>query len=201
MIIDFHVHTSELSRCADSSLEDQVYSALEKGINALFITDHMQLHSQEKLDAINDLYGPFKVYQAIEVTVSDDNYEDILVLGVHDKAIEKRDWTYEKLYKFVKSKGGVLILAHPYRFSDRIDKNIWDYPPDGVEVLSNNIGGHNYQRRLALAERLGAAPVTNSDSHHYTTVGEYTNDFPDWCVDEESILRAIRSRDFTCRVL
>jgi len=198
MIIDFHVHTSELSKCADSSLDDQVYSALEKGMNALFITDHMQLHPQEKLDAINDLYDPFKIYQAIEVTISDDNYEDVLVLGLHDKGIEKRDWTYEKLYKFVKSKGGVLILAHPYRFSDRIDKHIWDYPPDGVEVLSNNIGGHNYERRLALAERLGAALVTNSDSHHYTTVGKYTNNFPDWCVDEESILRAIRSRDFTC---
>ncbi len=201
MKIDFHVHTSEYSACADSTLEEQVFSALEKGIDAMFITDHMKLHPYEHLEALNKLYAPFKLYQGIEITIQEDNYEDLLVFGIHDTKIEKKHWSYDALYKYVKSKGGVLVLAHPYRFSDRIDERIWDYPPDGVEVLSNNISAYGYERRKALAERLGAVAVTNSDSHHHTTVGTYTNEFPEYCVDEKSILRALKTGDFTCGTL
>lgn len=199
MKIDFHVHTTEYSGCASSTLEEQVFSAMEKGIDVLFITDHMKLYPYDKLQVINDLYAPFKVYQGIEVTISADNYEDILVFGIHDTKIEKKHWSYPSLYKYVKSKGGIMILAHPYRFSDRIDNSIWDYPPDAVEVLSNNIdGGHGYERRKVLAKTLDVPCVTNSDSHHFTTVGHYVNEFPEWCKDEASIIEAVKKSDFKC---
>ena len=201
MKIDFHVHTAEYSACASSYLEEQVLAALSEGIDAMFITDHMKLHSIERLDEMNILYAPFKIYQGIEVTLQQDNYEDILVLGIHDKKIEKRDWSYEALYKYVKSKGGILILAHPYRFTDRIDNSIWDYPPDGIEVLSSNIGAYNYERRKVLAERLGAAVFTNSDSHHESTIAFHSNEFPDWCINEAAIIRAIKAREFKCEAL
>lgn len=198
MKIDFHVHTSEYSRCADSTLEEQVYSALEKGLNALFITDHMTLHPMERLEAFNDLYAPFKLYQGVEITLRGDNYEDILVLGVHDKKLETSEWDYTSLYKFVHSRGGVMILAHPYRFSDRIDSGIWDQPPEGVEVLSNNIGSYGYERRKALANQLQTVMTSNSDSHHYSSIGSFYNDFPDDCTDEKAILKALVEGNFTC---
>jgi len=175
---------------------------MEKGIDVLFITDHMKLYPYEKLQAINALYPAIQVYQGIEVTIAEDTYEDILVLGIHDRKIEKKHWTYPSLYKYVKSKGGILILAHPYRFSDRIDSSIWDYPPDAVEVLSNNIdGGHGYERRKVLAETLGAPCVSNSDSHHFTTVGHYVNEFPGNCIDEAAIIEAIKESNFKCSIL
>ena len=175
---------------------DQVESAANKGIDALFITDHMVLHDQKHLEEVNGWFPGVKLYQGIEITIQDNNYEDFLVLGIHDKGIQKRDWTYPKLYRYVKSKGGVLILAHPYRFSDQVDNNVWDYPPDGIEVMSNNLGQRGYERRKALARRLGAGMFTNSDSHYYDTVGCYTNEFPEWCQSEELIIRAIQARDF-----
>lgn len=201
MKIDFHVHTSEYSGCASSTLVDQVEQAANKGIDALFITDHMRLHDQKHLDEVGGWFPSVRLYQAVEVTIQDNNYEDFLVLGIHDESIESRDWTYPKLYRFVKSRGGLLVLAHPYRFSDQIDNNVWDYPPDGVEILSCNIGDYGYERRKALAARLGAAMFTNSDSHHIDTLGQYTNEFPDWCQSEELIFRAIKARDFTCRMM
>ncbi len=198
MKVDFHVHTSEISGCARSPLMDQVESAVMNGVDVIFITDHMKLHPKERLDEISSYFPTVKVYQGIEVTITDNNYEDIVVIGVHDPAIERRDWTYPELYKFVKSKGGVLILAHPYRFSDRVDMNIWDYAPDGVEVMSGNLTRQGLERRKALATRLDVPMVTNSDSHHTSTVGCYTNEFPDWCNDEASIIQAILDRNFSC---
>lgn len=198
MKIDFHVHTSEISRCASSGIVEQIESAMERGINVMFVTDHMRLFPQERLDELNEIYWPFKIYQGIEVTVQADNYEDVIVIGVHEKALETREWTYASLYKYVKSKGGALILAHPYRFSSRIDVEIWDYPPDGIEVLSSNIGEYKYEQRKVLAERLDKPLVTNSDSHNITTTGCFYNIFSDDCDSEAKIVKALLNSEFTC---
>lgn len=162
----------------------------------MFITDHNKLHPKERLDRINDKYAPFMVFQGIEVTLTDDNYEDFIVLGVHHPAIEAKDWTYAKLYNFVKKVGGYIILAHPYRFSDRVNHGVWDNPPDAVEVLSSNIGGYQLEQRKELAKALKCPVVTNSDSHDVSTTGCYTNTLLKWCFSEEEIIAELKAGRF-----
>lgn len=188
LFVDFHVHTSLLSGCASSSPKDQVESAIGRGIDCMFITEHMQLFPQDRIDALNEKYAPFRVYQGIEVTVRGSSWDDFVVIGVHDKAIEGEDWTYRDLWHFVKARGGAIILAHPYRYSDKVEPGIFDLKPDAVEVLSSNIGTFKYEKRLELAEKLGVPVVTNSDSHHVSTTGCYSNRFPDDAWSEELIV-------------
>ncbi len=196
LYIDFHVHTSLLSGCASSTPEEQVQSAIGRGIDAMFITEHMRLFPQEKIDALNKKYAPFQIFQGIEVTVRGSSWDDFVVLGVHDKAIEGENWTYKDLWKFVKARGGAIILAHPYRYSDKVEPGIYEYKPDAVEVLSSNIGSYKYEKRLALAKELGLPVVTNSDSHHVSTTGCYSNIFPDDSWSEEIILENLLSGKF-----
>lgn len=197
MKIDFHVHTSKYSACASSSPEEQIRSAIRNGVDAMFITEHMRLFPQNLIDKYNKKYAPFKIYQGIEVTVRDDTWEDFLVIGVHDKRIENDQWTYDNLYRFVKDRGGVIMLAHPYRFSSRVDRGVYNNPPDAVEILSCNIGEDGYAKRKKLAAHLNRPLVSNSDSHHVGTTGCYSNEFPDWCTSEEKIMKAVLDEDFT----
>jgi len=43
MKIDLHVHTTERSLCADSSEQEQILTAIERGLDAIVITDHGRL--------------------------------------------------------------------------------------------------------------------------------------------------------------
>jgi histidinol phosphatase-like PHP family hydrolase len=197
MKIDFHIHTTEYSRCAQSSAEDQIKAAIHKGIDVMFITDHMTLYPMDLIEVYNKKYAPFKIYQGIEVTILDECYEDVVVIGVHDPKIQGSHWSYEALYRFVREQGGALILAHPYRFSDEVNLNVWDYPPDAIEILSSNLGKHNLKRRRLLATSLERPTVTNSDSHTTENTGCYYNDFPGTCITEALIIKALIEGDFT----
>lgn len=201
MNIDFHVHTSECSDSASSTAKEQVEAAIKKGLDAIFITDNHKLFPQKEIDKLNVEYAPFKVYQGIEVTIKGEAQEDFVIIGVHDKKLEKDDWSYEDLYKFVHSKGGALILVHPYRYSDQVNVDIWEYPPDAVEVLSSISGKKNYERRKRLASVVSKPEVTNSDSHVATTAGCFYNMFPVNCDSEELILHSLLDGTFFIKEL
>ncbi|MCK8058605.1 MULTISPECIES: PHP domain-containing protein [unclassified Fusibacter] len=201
MKIDFHVHSSNYSDCAVSSIEDQIQAAINEGLDAIFITEHMKLFPQEQLDGLNKVHAPFKVYQAIEVTVLDIGYEDFLVIGVHDTAIENRHFTYKDLYKLVEELGGAIILAHPFRFSDVVHPDVYLHPPHAVELLSSNLNEENYDRRLSLAKELKIPVVTNSDSHYDRKTGCYYNTFDDSCTTEDLIVHALKSKKFSAMTL
>jgi len=196
MKIDFHVHSSEYSECGQSTAREQVEAAIEKGMEVIFFADNHRLFPQDEIDALNEEFAPFKIYQAIEITIKGEAQEDFIILGVHDSEIEKDDWDYEELYKFVHDRGGALVLVHPYRFSDQVNVDIWEYPPDAVEVLSSISGEMNYERRKRLASVVSKPEVTNSDSHDAETVGCYYNVFPVNCDTEELIIHSLLDGTF-----
>ena len=201
MKIDFHVHTSKYSGCASSGPEEQVRSAIRQGVDVMFITEHMRLFPQELIDDMNKRYAPFRIYQGIEVTIRDETFEDFIVIGVHDRRIENDHWTYRRLWEFVKKKGGGIIIAHPFRFDNCVDSHVYDYPPDAVEILSSNIGEKGYNKRIKLATQLGKPLISNSDSHNICNTGCYSNEFPDWCTDENRIIQALIVGDYKCATL
>ncbi len=194
MLIDMHLHTSEYSACASSPVKDQIRTALQHGLNAVFITDHMKLFPEDRLVKLRKKFPEIKIFQGIEVTVQGRGWEDFVVLGIHDPYIDGDKWTYRDLYKYVRMNKGYLIHAHPYRFTDKICCNTVDYPPDAVEVMSSNLNRSDYSRRMDYAKRINALPVVNSDSHTIRNTGKYYTELNQWCETEEEILNALRDR-------
>lgn len=200
MKIDLHVHTKERSSCGASSEEEQIRTAIDTGLDAIAFSDHDRLAPLERLRELNDKYVPFRIFSGIEVSVWNKRFlasEHLLVLGIHDAALENRDWTYPALHQFVRESGGFIALAHPFRFSPTIGIALERFPPDALEAYSNNISG-NSERICSLAQQLGVNILSNSDAHHTNFLGQYYNALERTPANEQELVEILKSGQFTC---
>lgn len=196
MKIDLHVHAQERSGCATSGEEEMIQAAIAYGLDGLVFTDHRRLVPPERLEELNRAYAPFRVFGGIEISVAEG--EDVLVLGVHDPTLEVEQWTYPALFHFVRERGGMLILAHPFRYHEAIQIDINQYPLDAVEVRSTNIGACNEPRVRALARRLHLPLVCNSDAHNAQRIGIYYNELARAPCDERDLLAILKAGKYVC---
>lgn len=173
MKIDLHVHCSEYSPCAVSTMHEQIQAAIGAGLDALVFTNHHRLISMDELIEVNHMYYPFRIFNGIEITI---NKEDLLVYGIQDPVLEQVTWTYPDLYQFVRENHGFIALAHPYRYGNRLNLDIETYTPDAMEVHSSNIGKDDEQRIRNLAMQTGCRLITNSDAHQCSELGLFYND-------------------------
>ncbi|MBN1977246.1 MAG: PHP domain-containing protein [Anaerolineae bacterium] len=196
MKIDLHVHAKERSACGESGEEEMLRAAVAYGLDGLVFTDHHRFISLDRLEELNRKYAPFRVFGGIEISV--DEGEDVLVLGARDSKLETRDWSYARLFAFVRERGGYLALAHPFRYHDRITVDIDTYPPDAIELHSKNTGACDAPLILAVLERLKLPPICNSDAHRAEHVGVYYNQLAREPGDERELIQILKAGEYTC---
>jgi predicted metal-dependent phosphoesterase TrpH len=194
MRIDIHVHTSERSGCGASSEIDQVRAAIGAGFDAVALTDHGHLAPAENLARLNDEYAPFRVFGGIEITVDG---EDVLVLGISDPRIEAGAWHYPELHTFVREGGGLLAIAHPFRYRPDVRLPLDRFPPDAIEVYSRNTPPDAASRILDLALDLDIAPLSNSDAHATDAIGQHYNALDRTPRDERELIDMLKQGLFT----
>jgi histidinol phosphatase-like PHP family hydrolase len=189
--VDCHVHTSEGSGCACHNAWLMAESAIANGLNAMIITEHNRHTPQARIDELNAAYAPFRVFSGIEIRVQED---DFLVLGLHDEILEQKKWGYIELYQFVRERGGYIALAHPMRYWNGIDSNVYSFRPDALELYSINIDNISWQSRqnaLRLANALQVKIIANSDAHA-TDSFRYCNVFIKEPADEGELVRMLK---------
>lgn len=189
MRIDLHVHASDRSPCAIDDEESQIRAAIAAGLDGLAFTDHFTLVPEARLAELNRSYAPFRIFSGIEITA---DREDWLVLGLREPRLERRDWDYPALWRYVRRQGGFIVLAHPFRYAPVIHADLGLYPPDAIEVRSSNIPAARENELRTWAERYGLLPVTNSDSHSNERIGAYWNDLPGEPASDRDLLDALR---------
>jgi predicted metal-dependent phosphoesterase TrpH len=194
MKIDFHVHTAERSTCATSLESEQIETAIAQGLDAIAITDHHRLLRQYELLALNQKYKPFRILPGIEITA---DHEDWLVLGLSDSALERLNWAYADLYRYVRSKNGLIILAHPYRYRPEISADLKQFVPDGIEIHSVNIRKELVPRIQNLADQFNIPTLSNSDAHSTQMLGQYFNIFDCEPNSDHELFSALKSRHFS----
>jgi histidinol phosphatase-like PHP family hydrolase len=195
MKIDLHVHTIERSPCAVSSEEEQILTAIARGLDAIVFTDHARLVPPEHIEALNRQYAPFRIFGGVEITVKEK--EDLLVLGLHDPVLESRKWTYPELHTFVRDRGGWIALAHPFRYHPDIVIDVEQYLPDALEGCSSNVALLNQPRIREVAKQLGIPVVCNSDAHATRSLGVGYNRLKETPADEADLVRLLRTGAFT----
>jgi histidinol phosphatase-like PHP family hydrolase len=195
MKIDLHVHTKERSYCGRSTEEEQVRAAIDAGLDAIVFTDHNRLAPPARLQELNTKYAPFQIFGGIEVSITS---EHILVLGVHDDALEHHHWSYPELHSFVRKHNGFIAVAHPFRFNPNIGLDLKRFPPDAIEAYSNNISRHTEPRLLSFARHLSVPVLSNSDGHYIDVLGHYYNILERTPADERELIMILRSGQFTC---
>lgn len=189
MRIDLHVHASERSTCAVDDEESQIRAAIAAGLDGLAFTDHFKLVPEARFAELKRKYAPFRIFSGIEITA---DQEDWLVLGLHDARLERTDWDYPSLWRFVREQDGFIALAHPFRWAESIHADLALYPPDGIEVRSNNTPRRFEEEIRRLAVHHGLLQLCDSDAHANRMIGAYWNDLPGEPRDDLELLEALR---------
>ncbi len=197
MKIDLHVHSSERSACSIASEKDHIQAAIRFGLDGLVFTDHDKIMPQKHLIELNKKYNPFKIYSGVEITIKEKG-EDLLVIGLNNRLLEEKDWSYEELYRYVKEHNGFIILAHPYRYKDYVNIDIEKYIPDAIEIHSTNICRNDEERIKKLAERLNTRVVNNSDGHNSKHVGIYYNVLDHTPKDDCDLVKLLKEGKYHC---
>lgn len=170
---------------------------MEAGLDALVFTNHHCLVPVDRLADLNAKYAPFRVYGGIEIGF--ETWEDVLVLGLHDPALEAETWTYPALHAYVRERNGLIALAHPYRIDPQIHLDIDACPPDAIEGRSHNTPHPVEQQIRKLAARLRVPLLSNSDSHGpHSRPGRYYNLLERTPRTEKDLIAALKAGRFTC---
>jgi len=186
-LYETHMHTSEVSGCADSSAEQQVIAYKKRGYTGIIITDHFingftsipkRASWEETMRDVASGYREAKragdkcgldVFFGWEYTIRG---ADFLTYGLDldflishpglDKLI------IEKYSAIVRENGGYLAQAHPYRSEYYIEHNYPTAPHllDGVEVFNSMDYEQSNEKALAFAEKHGLAMQAGTDSHN-----------------------------------
>lgn len=190
MKIDFHIHSRERSNCAIVSEEQQIRAAIRGGLDGMVFSDHDRLVERQHLAELNRKFAPLRIFTGIEVTLAK---EHVLVIGIHDPALERGAWEYPDLYRFVRLHKGFIALAHPFRYQE-ITIDIERFPPDAIEVFSPNTPAWAERDIRQIAASIDCDLLSDSDSHNSQMIGKYYNVVEGDPKNDAELLQSLRKR-------
>ncbi len=183
---ELHCHTGEVSACADAPAAQSVERYKKAGYDGLVITDHFSGLTFPPYNYFNyknnaELY--LKGYKAAFEAAADSDFtvllgmeirflfnpNDYLVYGIDEDFIRNSgNFLFDnlkKLYSKVKSAGGILVQAHPFR--GYIYRGNPKYL-DGAEVFNGKTKNPEEDEKALLWARKNDLKVitSGSDYHH-----------------------------------
>lgn len=183
---DTHAHTSESSKCGQSSAEDMIRAYFALGYDGVFVADHFfngntlvpkNLPWEDRVRLLmkgfraakraGDFYG-IGVFFAFEVSCQGN---DFLIYGLgEDWLLAHPDSDRIPIKEFLtlaRADGGFVVHAHPFREDPHVPliRLIPDVT-DAVEVLNANRKPIQNARAKWYAESYGLPVTAGSDAHH-----------------------------------
>ncbi|MGI6643537.1 MAG: PHP domain-containing protein [Bacillota bacterium] len=180
--VDLHIH-SMFSGESMAGPKDIVESALEKGLDAICITEHESLRASAPFDTIPN-HG-LVILRGVELST---DMGHMLVYGVSDE--DWRDWgknrmsNAKELISRAQRLGGIVVPAHPFTI---VTKCVYDSEPEiliheetlGLEgIAAIEVCNGKYLKYPsackavgAAAKRLGLPGTGGSDAHTPEDVG------------------------------
>lgn len=211
MKIDLHVHTSYGSGCAYMEPDQLVWQAKSIGLDGVCITEHDQIWSTGNIERLKKKHD-FLVIGGVEVST---DFGHILVFGLHDSVREIA--SISELWKIVNKEGGVMILAHPFRYEPDIvsahfrslsDGSLSSNEFEGVcenpafkmidvmEVYNGRSGIREINFTQMVAKRLGLKAVGGSDAHATLELGTSYTVFEKEIKDEGDLIAQLKNGRF-----
>lgn len=199
MKIDLHVHTTRYSHCSIASPEAMIESAIRNGIDGLVFTEHNIMWRDDEIRELQLKYPSVKLFSGIEYTVKWPNgqdREDILIYGVDQKdvvdCISKLNDFYE-IYNEVNKRGGTCIIAHPFRYHDKVPDAILEGYIDGIEAFSSNISEDMRRKAKYLSSKNNKIITASTDGHSVDKIGMYACDFYDDIKDKKKLASELKA--------
>ncbi len=120
LVFDIHLHTDYYSGCSVISPEELIQRAVEIHLDGIAITEHGIRWPDDKFDELRRLADPHGLIlingQEVHTYSTKSGMEgEFLVFG--GKKSLGADFAAQELVEKVHGEGGILIAAHPYKWS------------------------------------------------------------------------------------
>lgn len=193
-LYETHLHTCQASACGKSLGRDYVRKYLDMGYSGIFVTDHFFQGNcaiprnkpwRERVEMYMSGYYDAKyegdrlglpVFFGLEQNYAGDEY---LIYGIDEKFLlnnpEIETWKRPVLAEKVRSYGGCIIQAHPFR--ERLYLSRITLSPeyvDGIEAVNMGNGCAEDIRAYTYARHLNLPMTAGSDNHDADKTNEQT---------------------------
>jgi predicted metal-dependent phosphoesterase TrpH len=204
-IADLHIHSTYSDGIC--SVREILTRARDLNLDVVSITDHNTLEGASEAQAIAHELG-IGFIPGEEISTREGH---LVALFIHQPIL--RGYSLEETLRQIGDQGGIAIAPHlfarrflsgiqPESITAALRHSEIRYPLIGVEVFgTGNLLNLNYTARArAIAGRFGLAELGNSDSHQYSTIGQYQTRFEGTSVaDLKNALLARKTQGFQAR--
>lgn len=175
MKTELHCHTNRYSTCSVNTPEEMLTRLIESAYDAVFITEHNQVWSDEELQELREQFPQINIFPGVELTLYNlDGFAHILVLGTNDPDFlgiaEPAD-----VLTLAEEQKCLTVLAHPFRF-DGADWPIRENAkklPDAIEYFSPNVDSQQAEQSQFSAQWLGLGLVNSGDVHSIDFIDKF----------------------------
>lgn len=185
--VDLHVHSLH-SPDSRLTLEEIAARLPYVGLKGFAITDHNSVEAHRELPGLRERFPGLLVVPGVEVSTREGH---LLVYGISELPPARRP--IDETLEWVKSRGGIPVLAHPFRWVHGVGRRIaMTAPVAALETLNGHTSAvGNAKAELASAQRhLGT--TGGSDVHEISDLGRAFTEISPGISSVESLLEAIR---------
>ncbi len=206
MLVGLHTHTHPNSWDSFLTPDEAVDRAKEVGLDAIVITEHDWAWTEEDQQALQKRHEDIVVIRAMELNTEDGH---VVCFGLHEYVFGMhRAW---ELAGHVYKRGGVMIVAHPYRRqmpwrAEREEDNIAALVKAesnalyrfaaGIEVANGRGILKENTFSLTIMQNLGMPGTGADDAHELKDLGKTATYFDANIRGEQDLIDAIKSARF-----
>jgi predicted metal-dependent phosphoesterase TrpH len=186
VLIDLHCHTRPLSACSALDADELVRIAVERGLDAICLTEHDRAWDPAQLAALRER-SPLPVFSAVELTT---DMGHVLAFGLEPRGFSAiaRD-----IYAAAEAARGLLFLAHPARDGLlRVTSETVRYFAS-VEAANGSDSRLQNLAAAGLAKGFRLPGIGGSDAHSRDEVGRAATRFEVPITSGRALLDALRS--------
>ena len=203
MRIDLHIHTSPRSACSDLDPFELIQEAQRLKLDGICLTEHQVLWDSGDVEKLAREDG-IKIFQGNEFTT---NQGDILVFGLYKDI--KELMMIQELSEEVKTAGGFMIAAHPFRgfktfgigqlqmtVEHACKRRVFEFV-DAVEVGNGKLSPDENDMARKVSEKLDLPGTGGSDAHRVDEVGNWLTVFEKDIRNERELVEELHAGRFT----
>jgi len=203
MRIDLHIHTSPRSACSYIDPPELIQEARRLKLDAICLTEHQVLWDSDDVDKLAG-DGGIKIFRGNEFTT---NQGDMLVFGLYKDI--KELLMIQELRDEVKTAGGFMIAAHPFRgfktfgigqlqmtVEQACKRKALEFV-DAIEVGNGKLSPDENDMARKVAQKLGLPGTAGSDAHRVDEVGQWLTVFEKEIRNERELVQELHAGRFT----
>jgi hypothetical protein len=203
LVFDIHLHTDTYSGCSVISPEELIQRAVEIHLDGIAITEHGIRWPDDKFDELRRLADPHGLIlingQEVHTYSTKSGMEgEFLVFG--GKKSLGSDFAAQELVERVHGEGGILIAAHPYKWSRHgkqryygAGDRVYELELDAIELYHPDHDEESLQKVRQAMTKLGLPGTGGSDAHQIQAIGSCVTIFENEVRSEEDFIREIRA--------